>query len=101
MCSNVAYWQYDIIGLINGLMPSRQQAITEFIDVNAVPGCYTFVVVYMLWAIFLHLGPLLLPWFNFDPSITKYSHAKYRVGWKYLSISKRHRMHRWSLGMGK
>ena len=43
-------------------------------------------------------GPLLIAWVNF---MDKWSHTQYSVGWKYLSIPKLQRLHRWSLGMDK
>ena len=33
-------------------------------------------------------GPLLLTWFNFNPSMDKYLHSLWYVGWNYLSIPK-------------
>ena len=48
-----------------------------------------------------HLGPLLLTWFNFNPSMDKWLQAWLSVGWNYLSIPKLQRLHRWSLGMYK
>ena len=48
-----------------------------------------------------YLGPLLLTWFNFNPSMHKYLHPVLRVGWSYLSIPKLQRCNRWSLGMDK
>ena len=33
-------------------------------------------------------GTPLLTWFNLSPSMDKYSHARYSVGWNYLSIPK-------------
>ena len=47
------------------------------------------------------LGPLLLTWFNFNPSMDNQSHAQSSVGWNYLSIPKLQRCNRWSLGMEK
>ena len=35
-----------------------------------------------------HLGPLLLTWFSFTPSMDKWLHPLWRVGWNYLSIPK-------------
>ena len=45
--------------------------------------------------------PLLLTWFNFNPSSDKQSHAQLRVWWNYLSIPKLQRLHRWSVGIDK
>ena len=45
--------------------------------------------------------PLLLTWFNFNPSMDKLLRAMKSVGWNYLSIPKLQRLHRWSLGMDK
>ena len=45
--------------------------------------------------------PLLLTWFNFKPSVDKYSHAQQSVEWNYFSIPKLQRLHRWSLGIDK
>ena len=42
------------------------------------------------------LGPLLLTWINFNPSMDKWLHPLYCVGWNYLAIPKL-----WSLGMDK
>ena len=49
----------------------------------------------------LHLCPILLTWFNFNPSMDKESHALLSVGWNYLSIPKLQRCNRWNLGMDK
>ena len=38
---------------------------------------------------------------NFDPSIDYYLYPFERVAWNYLSIIKRQRYNRWSLGMDK
>ena len=48
-----------------------------------------------------HQCPLLITWFNFNPSMDKELHPLQRVGWNYLSIPKLQRLHRWSLGMDK
>ena len=45
--------------------------------------------------------PFLLIWVHFNPSMDKYSHAKYSVGWNYLSMPKLQRLYRWSLVMDK
>ena len=45
------------------------------------------------------LGPPLLTRINVNPSMDKSSHAHCSVGWNYLSIPKRKRLHRWSLWM--
>ena len=45
--------------------------------------------------------PLLLTWFNFNPSMDKWLHVLQSVGWNYLSIPKLQRCNRWSLGMDK
>ena len=50
---------------------------------------------------FLYLGPRLLIWIDFNPSMDKLLHAQKSVGWNYLSIPKLQRLHRWSLGMDK
>ena len=42
--------------------------------------------------------PLLLTWFNFNPSMDKLSHNQWTVVWNYLSIPKLQRLHRWSFG---
>ena len=34
------------------------------------------------------LGPLLLTWFNLNPSMDKLSHGRWSVGWNYLSTPK-------------
>ena len=47
------------------------------------------------------LGPELLTWINLNPSMDKYSHAEWSVGWKQVSIPKHQRLHRWSLGRDK
>ena len=49
----------------------------------------------------LYQDPLLLTWFNFNPSKDKYLHPLYTVGWNYLSIPKLQWLHRWILGMDK
>ena len=41
-----------------------------------------------------HQGPLLLTWFNFNPSMDKKSHAQWSVEWNYLSIPKLQRCNR-------
>ena len=51
--------------------------------------------------IIICLGPLLLTWFNFNPSMDKQLHPLWSVGWNYLSIPKLQRCNRWSLGMDK
>ena len=48
-----------------------------------------------------HLGPSLLTWINFNPSMNKWSHAKYGMGWNYLSNPKLKQLHCWSLEMNK
>ena len=40
-----------------------------------------------------NLGPLLLTWFNFNPSMDKLSYPLQRVGCNYISIPKLHRLH--------
>ena len=47
------------------------------------------------------LWPLLLTWFNFNPSMDKLLHAQKSVGWNYLSIPKLQRLHCWNLGLDK
>ena len=47
-------------------------------------------------------SPLKAPWLIriiVNPSMTKYLHPLQIVGWNYLSIPKRQRLYRWSLGM--
>ena len=46
-------------------------------------------------------GLSLLTWIHYNPSIDKQSYAKHNVRPNYLSISKLHRLYRWSLGMDK
>ena len=45
------------------------------------------------------MGPLLLTWVNFNPSIDKYMKPLQNVGWNYQSIPKR--LYRLWLGMDK
>ena len=47
------------------------------------------------------LWPLLLTWFNFNPSMDKQLHIQQRMGWNYLSIPKLQRCNRWSLRIDK
>ena len=58
----------------------------------AADSCNTCNTVY-------DLLPLLLTWFNVNPSMDKQLHPLQTVGWKYLSIPKLQWLHRWSLGM--
>ena len=37
-------------------------------------------------------------WINLDPSMDKYPHSLWHVGWNYLSIPKLQWFHHWSLG---
>ena len=41
------------------------------------------------------LGPILLTWFDFNPSMDKYLHPLSCMGWNYLSIPKLQRYNRW------
>ena len=43
--------------------------------------------------------PLLLTWFNFNPSMDMHSHTQWSVEWNYLSIPKLQMCNRWNLGM--
>ena len=45
--------------------------------------------------------PLLLTWFNFNPSIDKSLCPLWSLRWNYLSIPKLQRLDHWSLGMDK
>ena len=47
------------------------------------------------------LGPFLLTWFNFNPSMDKETHPLWFMRWNYLSIHKLQRCNRWSLGLKK
>ena len=55
----------------------------------------------MLYHLFDLPGPFLLTWFNFNPTMDKYSHTQYGVGWNYLSVPNLQRCNRWSLWMDK
>ena len=46
-----------------------------------------------------HMGPFLLAWINFNPSMDTYLHTQWKVGWNNLSNPKLQRLHRWSVGM--
>ena len=52
-------------------------------------------------ALDIELGPLLLTWINFNPSMGKWFHPLWSVRWNYLPIPKLQRLHRWSLGLDK
>ena len=43
----------------------------------------------------------LLTGINFNPSIGRYSHVQWRMGWFYLSIPKLQRCKHWSFGIDK
>ena len=53
------------------------------------------------WYMICPLWPLLLTWFNLNPSMDKSLDPQKSVGWNYLSITKLQRLHRLSLGMDK
>ena len=38
------------------------------------------IILFALWRVWLVLGPLLLTWINFNPSMDKYLHTQKNVG---------------------
>ena len=55
---NISVYWWIIIGSENCLFPNRQQAIIS-------------IVAYLTDAYMNHLGPLLVTWINFNPSMNK------------------------------
>ena len=65
------------------------------------PIDFTYFCDVLFVVLIFYQWPLLLTWFNFNPSMDKQLHAQNSVWWNYLSIPKLQRLHRWSLGMDK
>ena len=67
-----------------------------------LPVCYKYKVLYVFPSSTTEIpGGPLLTWFNFNPSVDKYLHPLWSVGWNYLPIPKRQQCNHWSLGMDK
>ena len=106
---------------INGLVQERCNSNVLAMELQLSctnPSIYGWISVGPL-SLFTYLGPLLLTWINFKPSMDKYSHdmwilihagfkvwcvmcgMKLLVGQNYLSIPKLQWYSRWRLGMDK
>ena len=47
------------------------------------------------YCVVIHLRPVLLIWFDFNPSMDIWVHAQQSVGWNNLSTTKLQRLHQW------
>ena len=66
----------------------------DYVQFQTIGTIFVYSVAEYQW-------PLLLTWFNFNPSMNNWLHPFQSVGWNNLSIPKLQLCNHWSLGMDK